>query len=321
MELTKNELLKYLKKFGGKNAAILRGIGDDAAVVRMEQGSYVFTQDAMVEHVHFDFVFDTPFSLGKKVVSVNVSDVLSMGARPLYFLVTLGVPATLEFNAIQRLYQGMSSAAKEFKAILVGGDITEGGDRLFVDISMVGKLVVPQYLGRNGARPGDLLGVTGELGEASYGRVLLEAGVRASRNRFITRYLTPVPPFETWKRLVDLRIPHAMVDVSDGLLIDLERMMLESGTSAVVYLEDVPVPREITKAGKQELALAGQEDYQLLFSFGRKKLAKVEELKAQGFAVSVIGEVKQGKGVQLFDRGAEVMVPAKGYEHFRRAVL
>jgi thiamine-monophosphate kinase len=321
MELTKNELLKYLKKFGGKNAAILRGIGDDAAVVRMEQGSYVFTQDAMVEHVHFDFVFDTPFSLGKKVVSANVSDVLSMGARPLYFLVTLGVPATLEFNAIQRLYQGMSSAAKEFNAILVGGDITEGGDRLFVDISMVGKLVVPHYLGRNGARPGDLLGVTGELGEASYGRMLLEAGVRASRNRFITRYLTPVPPFETWKRLVDLRVPHAMVDISDGLLTDLERMMLGSGTSAVVYLEDVPVPREITKAGKQELALTGGEDYQLLFSFGRKKLAQIEELKAQGFDVSVIGEVKQGKGVHIFDRGAEVMVSAKGHEHLRRAVL
>ncbi len=317
MEIAENSLLRRLARFGGRNRSVHRGIGDDGAVVALPGGSYVFAQDALIEGIHFDLSIEKPFDLGKKAVYVNASDILAMGADPLYFLVSLGIPQTVQSRTIEELYRGMRRAAKEFGALLLGGDTTASRTDLFIDVSMTGRLRVPVYLGRDKARKGDLIGVTGMLGESAYGLNLLKARPGRRPNRFTRRYTNPRPPLETWKALLEEGIPRAMMDVSDGLMIDLERMMEESRKAAIIHMEKLPIPAVLFKEGKESLAFAGGEDYQLLFTFDRKRQASVEALKARGFPVSVIGEVQAGKGVLLLEGGKERRVSMKGYEHFR----
>jgi len=317
MEIPENELIRRLKGFGKKDDKTIRGIGDDGAVVAMPEGSYVFVQDAVVEHVHFEFDFMPPRAVGQKAVYVNVSDILSMGALPLYFLVTIGIPAGVSYHQVKELYGGMMAAAKEFGVTLLGGDTSATNTDFFIDVSMVGRLVVDHYLGRDGAGVGDLLGVTGALGESAYGLKLLKEGPPyRKKSRFIDRYMRPKPPIDAWKELIDHQIPSAMMDVSDGLVIDTERMMQESGKSAHLYFERLPIPRELMIRGADHLALSGGEDYQFLFSFPPARLSAVETLQEKGTPLTVIGKVAKGKGVKVFRDGHLISVKSKGYEHF-----
>jgi thiamine-monophosphate kinase len=319
MEISENALINKLKKFGKADTKVIRGIGDDGAVVGMDDGQYVLVQDAMVEHVHFEFSFLDAYYVGKKIIDVNVSDVLSMGALPLYYLITIGVPAVLSSGDIERLYRGMKDASKAFGIALLGGD-TVKSDTFFIDLSMVGKLVTKTYLGRDKARAGDLIGVTGYLGEAAYGLYLLQNSIQEKGSaRFLKRFKDPVSPYGLWKELIKRGITDAMMDISDGLIIDLERMMTESKTAARIYLENVPVPNVLRKKGMEELALTGGEDYQLLFTFSPERLNAVKTLKKHGHMISVVGEVVKGKGVKLFRNQEEIRLSAKGYQHFNES--
>ena len=317
MEIPENRLIDKIRRFADRSRDVLRGIGDDGAVIKLSQGSYVLVQDAMVEHVHFKFSFTDPYDLGKKAVYVNISDVLSMGALPLYFLVTIGITPALTSKDIGRLYHGMRQAAREFGAIMIGGDTTESKNDFFIDVSMIGKLITKTYLGRDKAKEGDLIAVTGPLGESAYGlHLLLEGKPTKGMSTFLKRYASPKPPYPVWKEIVKHDITKAMMDISDGLLIDLERMMTESHKRAVIHLERLPIPSLLRKENKEILALSGGEDYQLLFTFPRKKLEKVHRIVAHGHPVSIIGEVVRGKGVKILSHGKTYEVPLKGYEHF-----
>lgn len=319
MEISENRLIQKIKKFEKKRNPVVRGIGDDGAVVNMSSSQYVLVQDAMVEHVHFEFSFLDPYYIGKKIIDVNVSDVLSMGALPLYYLVTIGVPPALSSDKVEQLYKGMKAASKVFDIILLGGD-TVGSANFFIDVSMVGKMATKAYLGRNKSRVGDLIGVTGFLGEAAYGLYLLQTGLREKNDeRFIKRFRDPVSPFRLWKELIKHGITKAMMDISDGLIIDLERMMSESMVAAHIYLEDVPIPRILKKKGMETLALTGGEDYQFLFTFPPKKLDAVNSLKGQGHKIFIIGKVLRGTGVKIFRDGEEISLPTKGYQHFNES--
>ncbi|OPY76523.1 MAG: Thiamine-monophosphate kinase [Syntrophorhabdus sp. PtaU1.Bin058] len=317
MELSENELIRKLRRFGRKSGSIARGIGDDGAVVDLKQGQYVLVQDALVEHIHFEFAFTNPFNVGKKAVYVNVSDILSMGAEPLYFLVTLGVPERFSYRDVQTLYKGLDRASREFHTHLLGGDTVSTKGDFFIDVSMVGKVVAVKYFGRNKARQGELIGVTGYLGESAYGLHLLKNGSAARpANRYIRRYQSPRPPYDVWKELVKNGITDAMMDISDGLIIDLERMMTESKTGAHLFLDNIPIPPILKKQGLRTLALSGGEDYQLLFTFPRDKAAVIERIREKGFAISIIGEVVRQRGVRVFDGDREIKLKTKGYEHF-----
>jgi len=317
MELSENEVISRLRRYGRRSASIVRGIGDDGAVVDLRQGQYVLVQDALVEHIHLEFAFASLYDVGKKAVYVNVSDVLSMGAKPLYFLVTIGVPERFSYRDVQALYKGMDRAAREFDLLLLGGDTVATKGDFFIDVSMVGRIIVKGYFGRNKAKRGDLIGVTGHLGESAYGLRLLQKGPAAqSSNRYIKRYQSPRPPVDVWKELVKNDITDAMMDISDGLIIDLERMMTESKVGAHLYIDNIPMPTVLKKEGLQALALSGGEDYQLLFTFPRHKASLVEKIRKRGFAISVIGEVVRQRRVRLFDGDREIRLSAKGYEHF-----
>jgi thiamine-monophosphate kinase len=317
MEISENKLIRKIKRFEDKSGSVLRGIGDDGAVMKLPQGSYVLVQDAMVEHVHFKFSFVDPYDVGKKAVYVNISDILSMGALPLYFLVTIGITPALTSKEITRFYRGMRQAAREFGATMIGGDTTESKNDFFIDISMIGRLVTKTYLGRDKAKEGDLIAVTGSLGESAYGLYLfLEGRPTRGMSRFVKRYASPKLPYPVWKEIVKHDITRSMMDISDGLLIDLGRMMTESRKGAVIHLEKLPIPPLLRKEKKEILALSGGEDYQLLFTFPRNKLEKVQRIIAQGHPISIIGEVVRGKGVKVLSRGKIYEAPVRGYEHF-----
>lgn len=317
MDISENKLISKIKRFEDTSSTVIRGIGDDGAAVELSSGPYVLVQDAMVEHVHFKFSYVDPYDVGKKAVYVNISDILSMGALPLYFLVTIGVTSAMSSRDIGRLYRGMRQAAREFGAIMIGGDTTESKHDFFIDVSMIGKIITKSYLGRDKAREGDLIAVTGSLGESAYGLHLFREGKDGKGlKRFVRRYASPKPPYAVWKEIVKHDITEAMMDVSDGLLIDLGRMMTESRKGAVIYLEKLPIPSALIRNNKEILALSGGEDYQLLFTFPKNKLKTVRKIIVKGHPISIIGEVVRGKGVQVLSKGKTLEVPVKGYEHF-----
>lgn len=320
MEISENRFIGLIRKFAGKSNTIVRGIGDDGAVADLAGGQYVFVQDAMVEHVHFEFSFMDPYYLGKKALYANISDILAMGARPLFYMVTMGIPAKLSSGDVLKIYRGMDRAAGQFGAVLVGGDTTATKGDFFIDISVVGRLAARRYFGRDKAKAGHMIAVTGRLGEAAYGLKLLKEGAeRKGTGSCIRRFLDPLPPLELWKELLKNDITDAMMDISDGLIIDLSRMMEESGKQARIHWEKVPMPRALRREGLERLALAGGEDYQLLFTFPRRKLAAVSGITRKGFKITVIGEVVPGEGVRLLRDGREVEVSVQGYDHFRSA--
>ncbi len=320
VEIRENSLIRLLKRFERGSPSVVRGIGDDGAVVRLSEGQYVFVQDAIVEHVHFEFSFIKPYYLGKKAVYVNVSDVLSMGALPQYLLITIGIPMAMTKAQILEIYRGISAAAKEFNITMLGGDTVSVHSDFFMDVSMTGRLVVDDYLGRNKVKKGDMVGVTGYLGESAYGLYILKQGgdiKTRGLKRFVNRYINPRPPYELWNELIKSGITNGMMDISDGLIIDLERMMDESKKSARIFMEEIPIPPILKGSSMEELALSGGEDYQFLFTFPRDRLPVIENIKRKGYHVSVIGEVRDGRGVKVIQGGRRRQIKIKGYEHFR----
>ena len=318
MEISENSFISLVRKFGRKNKRIVRGIGDDGAVVNLDRGQYVFVQDAMVEHVHFEFSFMDPYFVGKKALYSNISDILAMGAQPAFYLVTTGISPEMSSKDMYRLYQGMDRAAREFGVTLLGGDTVATKTDFFIDISVVGKLIGKRYHGRDKAKAGDHIAVTGKLGQAAMGLKTLQAeDSRRGMKSCIDRFLSPKPPYAVWKELVTNDITDVMMDVSDGLLMDLSRMMSESNKEARIDLERVPMPRSLRGCGLEHLALSGGEDYQLLFTFPEKKMPAISRLSEKKAGITVIGRVFNGKGVRLFSNGKEVELPdTTGFDHF-----
>ncbi len=317
MEISENKFISLVRKFARKSNSVVRSIGDDGAVADLSAGQYVFVQDAMAEHVHFEFSFMDPYYVGKKALYSNVSDVLAMGAHPVFYLVTVGIPARFSSGDILKVYRGMDRAAREFGVTLLGGDTVATAGDFFIDISVIGKLISGKYLGRDKAKTGDLIAVTGKLGEAAYGLTLLKESSRAKGVKTCTdRFLSPRPPYALWKELVKSDITHAMMDISDGLIMDLSRMMDESKKQARIHCEKVPMPLILRRMRLEDLALAGGEDYQLLFTFPLKKLPAVTVMMEKGHGITIIGEVVSGRGVRVFRHGSEISTPKQGYDHF-----
>jgi thiamine-monophosphate kinase len=317
MEISENKFISLVRKFGGKSNRVMRGIGDDGAVADLDRGQYVFVQDAMVEHTHFEFSFMDPYFVGKKALYSNISDILAMGARPEFYLVTTGISPGISSKDMSRLYRGMDRAAREFGMTLLGGDTVSTRADFFIDVSVVGKLAGKKYFGRDKARSGDYIAVTGKLGQAAMGLAILQGkGDRRGNKALIDRFLSPKPPYAVWKDLVKNDITDAMMDISDGLLMDLTRMMAESRKQARIDLEKIPMPRHLRQNSLEYLALSGGEDYQLLFAFPEEKMAAVSALSGKN-EVTVIGRVFGGRGVRVFCNGKEMDMPDRtGFDHF-----
>jgi thiamine-monophosphate kinase len=318
-------LVQWIRKeVPRKNKNLIIGIGDDAAAFRPPPGRVLlFTADTMAEGVHFRLDWTTPYQLGWKIVSINVSDIYAMGGVPLYAAFELTAPKKMEDKFIKRLFAGILDALGLYGAVLSGGNVSESRSGLVLSMSVIGACSKP--VARKGARPGHGVYVTGPLGESACGLRLLklikkpieiEKGKKTNKPLkwevmapLVRRHLMPLaklPPKQA----------SAMIDISDGLFLDLSRLCKESGVGVKIYEARIPISPELAKAshalGLDALALAtgGGEDYQLLYT------APMGATAPQEAGGTFIGEVLK-KGLYLLKKdGSMKEFKALGYTHF-----
>ena len=300
-------------------------IGDDAAVLTPKSGEeLVWTTDALVEDVHFRWRTTDARSLGHKTLAVNLSDVGAMGARPLGFLLTLGLPDDVGGERLDEFFAGLLRLARASHCPLVGGDVTRA-NRFFANVAAVGAVARGRALLRSRARAGDRIFVTGELGGAAAGLRLLEGpGARsAAERRLASRQLAPRPPWRVGAELVRLRLARAAIDVSDGLAQDLGHVARASGVGARVELERLPLARGLAGAAARlrvdplELALAGGEDYELLFTAKRGAPSAAVLTKRLRCRVTEIGVITARHRLVFTRAGRPVEPVARGFQHFK----
>lgn len=298
------------------------GVGDDAAIIRIGGGrDLLLACDAVVEGVHFLREFFPPADVGWKAVATALSDIAAMGGEPLAFTVALGLPEDLDFAWVEGFYAGIEALASDVGGYLAGGD-TVRSPVLFADVTVTGSVETGRAVRRRGARPGDLVLVTGELGEAAVGLEDLKSGVDTAASLAQRR---PRPLLREG-RLIAASGATSMVDLSDGLAAGAGALAVAGRVEVVLEAKNIPLGRSLRqpKPGRGgshllELALYGGEDYQLLFTapdWTAQTLAKTVQDET-GTPVTVIGQVRAGGGAWLAVEGGEMSLDA-GYDHFQR---
>jgi thiamine-monophosphate kinase len=320
-------------KMAGRGGGRLRlGIGDDAAIVVPNgRGNLIWTCDALLEGAHFLGDTHPPDSVGYKSVVRATSDVAAMGGLPRLFLLTLALPSSRTTAWLDGFLRGMGRAARELGIRLAGGDTTKA-PLVFISITVLGDIAPGLAVLRSGARPGDLVYVSGRLGRAQLGLELVRKGfTRRARDdrrlrQFLQPHLYPKIRIELGAWLARNKVASAMIDISDGLSTDLRHVCAESGVGARVWAERVPrveIPATAERAfGRRHLdplqmALHGGEDYELLFTVPSKHAKRLR--RAPEYSdLTAIGEITRGKRVVLVgaDGRVEPLVPG-GWDPFR----
>ncbi len=303
--------------------SVVVGIGDDAAALAPTPGCLsLVTSDMLLEGVHFDLSFSEPDTLGKKTVAVNLSDLAAMGAIPRHFLLSLAIPPELPLEFLENFIAGLLARAGQFGVTLIGGDTCSSKSGLVISVTAMGEQLPEQVVRRSGARAGDLLFVTGTLGDAALGLELLRRGER--QGDAIDRHRDPEPRVLAGVALAERRLATAMIDVSDGLLADLGHILGLSGVGARLELAKIPLSPCYNEripqiaAEPYALALGGGEDYELLFTAPPAKKAEVLAVLAGiGLQVSLIGEINaSGRLMLVAADGADYQPVSRGYNHF-----
>lgn len=323
------------RQFGRVSRQVPMGMGDDAAVVRgSSTRDWVVTTDLLAENVHFSLDTTSLDDLGYKAAVANLSDIAAMGGSPAYLLIALAIPTTLSLSDLSRLYRGLRQACRQFGVSLIGGDTSSSGAGLFLTITLIGEIARGRAVLRSGARPGDLLYVSGTLGESLAGLRLLEKtftrGIRrglapVDRARLIARHRRPTPRVALGQALASRRLATAMIDLSDGLSGDLVHICAESRVGALLDRAALPLSPSLqcfsalTGIPAESLALQGGEDYELLFTLSPRHEAAVQSLGRQlRVPVTRIGHMMPARfGMKLRDRhGSLKDLAVTGYRHF-----
>jgi len=288
-------LIERIKKSIKTDASVIKGSGDDCAVLVFDKKRYqLFTCDMIVQGVDFTLK-DEPCLIGRKALAASVSDIASCSGLPRHCLVSLAMPKNTSVEFVDRLFKGMLSIAKEYNINIAGGDISSARD-VTIDVGMLG-IVEKKYLTlRSGAKAGDIIFVTGELGGSIRGKHL-RFKPRLKEARFLAK---------------NFKV-NAMIDISDGLASDLSHILRQSSVGAIIYEDLIPVSKQA--AGFSEALYMG-EDFELLFTLSRKDARKILRKKLTDF--KPIGEIVERKfGLRLIDkRNRERILQPKGFRHF-----
>ena len=318
MDLSEEELLEAIRRvLSGVGPEVRVGVGDDAAVLAPTGGELVVTTDALVEDVHFVRGLTGARDLGHKAIAVSVSDIAAMGASPRAAVCALTLPGELDAAWVTELFGGMREACEEYALWLVGGDLARGRE-IAIAVTVTGEVAPGRAVLRSGARPGDHVVVTGELGGSSAGLRLngLRTMPTEEQRTLIRRHLRPTARVGEGGVLAGHGAT-AMIDVSDGLALDLTRVCRASGVAATIAISDVPVAHLATL----EDALGGGEDYELLATMPNGpalEAARAELKEAFGVPLAVIGTIVKGAGVTAVDAdGTEHPLEPIGWDHFR----
>lgn len=302
-----------------KRSDLILGIGDDAAIVSpYPDHELVVAVDTLVAGVHFPETMD-PCDIGYRSLAVNLSDLAAMGAEPAWFTLALTLPDANE-AWLHQFSQGLFELANQHQIALVGGDTTRGP--LTISIQVLGYVPPGRALRREGAVPGDLIYVTGYLGDAAAG-LDLQAGEGPVQQSYLQRrFSRPQPRLEVGQHLRS--VAHAAIDISDGLLADVGHIAERSGVGAGIQLEKLPLSAELTgvcdTAKCIELALTGGDDYELCFCAPAESAPAIEKCSREfELPITCIGQIEAQPGVRLYNAEGELVErsPRAGYLHFK----
>jgi len=284
-----------------------RDLTDDAAVFLPPPGrELVVSSDCIVAGVHF-FPDDPADAIAQKLLRVNLSDLAAMGAEPLYYTLCLSIPAATPDEWIARFAQGLAADQKNFGIALIGGDTTSTPGPISLSLTIFGHVAPGAAIGRNGARPGDLILVTGTIGDAALGLEVSLGKLADSSGYLRERYLRPSPRMEVAR--ADL--VHACIDLSDGLIQDIGHLARNSGVEANVFAQRIP----LSDAARAHPAdFTGGDDYELAMAVAPENVAALAAHAAQlGVEITVIGEFQLGSGqVIVLDADGRDVTPQKG---------
>jgi thiamine-monophosphate kinase len=307
-----------------KNRAVVTGIGDDCAVLRLparqgKQADVLVTTDFTLEGIHFRRDWHSPESVGHRCLARGLSDIAAMGGEPVAVFLSLALPRDLPQSWVGRFMRSLISLAERYGVSLAGGDTAESPNGILADIIVVGSAPKDKALLRTGARPGDLIYVSGELGGSAAAVAEMRKQPRRKLNRRdYPRHFFPEPRLELGRILREKGLTSAMIDTSDGLSTDLAHTCEESGVGAEIQAELIPRARVGKPSREVDLpfALHGGEDYELLFTVprGRRIPSRIA-----GIPLTQIGEITRIRRIFLFDqRGVGHKLEPRGWEHFRK---
>lgn len=323
-----DELIEKIRATMNRGASFSRGgslgIGDDAALWRVpNRREAILTCDWFLEGTHFFRDKHPPEAVGWKCLARALSDVAAMGGTPVCFLLSLAVPTALTGSWLDRFLVGLRRAVKKFSCPLAGGDTTRR-EQVLVNVTVIGEIPGRRAVLRSGARPGDIIFVSGRLGEAELGLRLVRESRRriTATNAALKKHLYPEPRLALGSWLSKNRLASAMMDLSDGLSTDLPRLCMSSKVGSRVYASMVPKPRISALAKRQPinslaLALNGGDDYELLFAVPKAKSDRIPA-RHRGVAITRIGEITASRDIILVNEdGRSLPFPNRGWDPFR----
>lgn len=335
-ELGEFGLIDHLAKFNTtKQANTVKSIGDDCAVIDNGDDYTLITTDILAEGVHFDLTYAPLVHLGYKSVAVNLSDIYAMNGTPRQITVSIALSSRFTLEVVEEIYRGIYLACNQYGVDLVGGDTTSSRAGMFISITAVGTVAKDKVVYRDKAKENDIICVTGDLGAAYMGLLVLErekSVFKADPNMqpdlkgkdyILERQLKPEPR----KDMVDLLaekniIPNAMIDVSDGLASDIRHIAKQSNLGCVIYEEKLPIFQQTYDTAREfsmdptTAALNGGEDYELLFTVPAEMHEAFKEIPE----INVIGYMSEaGSGYKLHSpSGAVTDMHAQGWDALKK---
>ncbi len=327
----KKQKLKTIEQLGGEfklidlitqkstNPQVIKGIGDDGAIVNFKEGPYVLVTDMLVEDRHFSVKTFTPKEVGIKAIQTNLSDLAAMGAWPLYALVSLAISKHTSVQWVKSLYQGIRVSCKQYAFDILGGDTTLS-DKIHISITLIGKKLTSRTFLRSQAKAHDRIKVTGSLGNAKCGLLLLTENIKGFASLKAAQK-KPKARFDILNQV--LPYANALIDISDGLLGDLAHLCKQSNKGAKIFLNKLPISPLLVKAAKKlkqnptptHMALYGGEDYELLYTTSSKYADK-----SFGYEIGeILHDTKEV--ILVFPDGRFNVLDEKklgGFDHFKK---
>ncbi len=320
-------LLQLIRQRWGKTApGLVVGMGDDAAVFELDaQRQGLATCDLLIEEIHFERSWISPWQLGYKSLAVNLSDIAAMGGIPRFALISLALSPRLPLSWLEEFYQGMGELAERRGVVIAGGD-TCSSTKIIINITVLGEVQKDELLLRSGAKVGNQILVTGTLGQAAAGLAILQTNqATAADSPLIQKQLQPQARCQEALVIAASGLATAMLDLSDGLAADIPNLTQSSQVGARVWLNRLPISSYLKERapglGKraQELALCGGEDYELLLTAPPSAVAPLQKALADcNCPLTVIGEILPVQdGLQLLDVHNNPQPWPQGYQHFQ----
>jgi thiamine-monophosphate kinase len=317
--LAEKALIARIRRLAPKGGRVMAGIGDDCAVLRLPPGhEALVTTDFTLEGIHFRRDWHPAESVGHRCLARGLSDIAAMGGVPLAAFLSLALPCDLPQSWVNAFLRGLLTMAGRFGVTLAGGDTAESPDGVLADIVVLGSVPKGKAVRRSGARPGDRIYISGELGGSAATVQRMMTIKRTLKPRDFPRHFFPEPRLELGRILRKKGLASAMIDTSDGLSTDLAHICEESGVGAELLAEAIPWASIGRPAGAVDLhfALHGGEDYELLFTAPRGKRIPA---RLAGLPITQIGHITRGRKIFLRNKkGVGYELLPQGWEHFRR---